>query len=257
MNHLSSGDYFISGPAVLLYSGIREPNDLELSELTVEDTIYIVARGDRDDILECRRRIESKAPGSFYCLLDRVFLYRDSGALWAAGQAFFEVAAEEYDTLISADRNQACAEYLLRTAVLIRDGSIPGKVLDFGCGTGLSALRLRAAGVDVVGYDCNASMREHARQAGLNVVNTMLECASDSIDIVVACYVMHFGVRESDALELYRVVPVGGVVLGNFHKGMGIASATAILGGAGFSVATVAARPADGFGPIILFRRDV
>jgi predicted TPR repeat methyltransferase len=79
-------------------------------------------------------------------------LYDDWSASYEA-----EVAENGYAT------PKRCAEAL---AALSEDLTRP--ILDFGCGTGLSGLALRAAGFEVIdGLDLSAEMLAHARDKGL------------------------------------------------------------------------------------------
>ena len=70
-----------------------------------------------------------------------------------------------------------CAEALARYT---RDINAP--VLDFGCGTGLSGLALRAAGFTTLdGVDLSADMLEHARDKGVYRNLTQIEAGADLV----------------------------------------------------------------------------
>jgi len=254
VNHLADIDYFIAGPLSFLTFLGTESCTLQFDHVNVEGNCYLVARGGAIEICDIVSKINGINPGTVCRLMDRVFFVQEQGSLWASGYAFFEIAAPEYETMISMERNSACAAHLLRSALVAYGGDQSTRVLDFGCGTGVSSTVMQAAGVDVVSYDCCSAMRDHARRFGLRVVNAISDCESGSIDVVVACYVMHYGIRESDAVELARVLSVGGLLAANFHKGLGIIEATNLLRCEGFSVLEDKVDSFDKYGQTVVFR---
>ncbi|MFF2550194.1 class I SAM-dependent methyltransferase [Nocardia sp. NPDC058058] len=72
----------------------------------------------------------------------------------------------------------------------------PGRrVLDIGCGTGISARQLRAAGCDVLGVEPDARMAEFARDTGVNVEVGTFETwdpTGRTFDIVTAGQAWHW-----------------------------------------------------------------
>lgn len=256
MSPRNNVDYFIAGPASLLGNVGLDSRVLRSSRVNVDGKAYLVGRGHEEDVGDIVATITETSAGAVCRLMDRVFLVHGPEGIGAAGIAFFEVAAEEYEALISLERNAACATHLLDSVLEVvgRDQTV--RVLDFGCGTGISSLAMQKTGVDVVAYDCCAAMRERARRSVLKVVDALSDCESRSIDVVVACYVMHFGIRRSDAVDLSRVVAVGGVIAANFHKGLGASATTTLLQGSGFAVIDPASDASDKFGLIVLFKRS-
>ncbi len=256
MNLQISGDHFLVGRESTLCSLAIDQQSLRVERVMVEGQGYLVIRGSLAEINPIVTFIVANWSGSVCCLMDRVFFLYDSDGLGAVGIAFFETVAREYETLVSERRNARCAQQLLSLAANIRGLSVLQRVLDFGCGTGLSTKALKEMFASVVGYDGSAAMRELARGAGSVVVDSMDQCPSASIDIVVACYVMHFGIHESDANELYRILTPGGIIAANFHKRIALATVTKRLEQAGFSLSQVIDNSACEFGPIVLFHRN-
>jgi ubiquinone/menaquinone biosynthesis C-methylase UbiE len=189
-------------------------------------------------------------------LMDRVYFIKDSDDLESVGIAFFEAIALEYETLVSGTRNVNCARKLINFAVEAQKPRVPQRVLDFGCGTGLSTKALEEVVPRVVGYDGSAAMRELTKATGSIVIDSLDQCSSGSIDLVVACYVMHFGIHESDANELSRILQPQGAIVANFHKKIALDSVTNRLERVGFSIGESIHPSFSEFGPIVLFHRS-
>lgn len=109
---------------------------------------------------------------------------------------------------------------------LVRNFAPLGRVLDFGCGTGLflRALRQSAAAADLTGCDVSAGMIEAARKCWdtgplppLVVLQSgELPFADGTFDMVTATCVFHHveaSARASAAAELLRVTKPGGVLV--------------------------------------------
>lgn len=216
---------------------------------------YRVFRGSAEEIALVLAQLQNQGVEPILCLMDRVFLVSDSDGIWAVSNAFFEVAAQQYEAMITGDRNAACAKYLLSVAEGLGMGKGIGAVLDFGCGTGLSTNALRHTGRKLIGFDSSESMREQARAAGVDVRNAMAEIEDSSLTGAIACYVFHFGVRQTDVQELSRTTCDEGLIVANFHKKMGLNQAEKLFSLANFDVIEVDDHGAAGFGPVRAFRR--
>jgi SAM-dependent methyltransferase len=100
----------------------------------------------------------------------------------------------------------------------------PGRrVLDVGCGTGISSRQFQAAGCDVLGVDVDARMAEWARGRGLDVEVGAFETwdpAGRSFDAVVAGQTWHWVDPVAGAAKAARVLRPGGrlAVFWNAHQ---------------------------------------
>jgi predicted TPR repeat methyltransferase len=161
-------------------------------------------------------------------LLDRFYLPEQHDA--ATTDAFFTRIAHDYDGLVDAERNIGNLVKLLREIMRRSDaGGRPLRILDFGCGTGLSKVALTriadsTTNVNLLGFDLCARMRETARRRGLQVLPAVA-CAdlqnlgeSKPFDGAVASYVFHFGVEGVCFNALHGVLRPGGTLAGNYHK---------------------------------------
>ncbi len=138
--------------------------------------------------------------------------------------AHYEAWADTYDREVGEDLGYAqparCAAAL--AAVVRAGGGIPGgRLLDVGCGTGLSGLAFREAGfVDQDGCDFSPPMLEKAAATGVYRrlfradLNQGLDAADGAYDHAAAVGVYSFGhVAPSTLREVLRVVRPGGTVV--------------------------------------------
>lgn len=95
----------------------------------------------------------------------------------------------------------------------------PLRILDIGCGTGLNASYLRAAGHSVVGVDLSAVAIEKLRLRGFegwvcDIESQQLPMAAESFDLVYASEVIeHCADTEAFLHEVFRVLKPGGKLL--------------------------------------------
>ena len=122
--------------------------------------------------------------------------------------------------LVLADRKKAAIAHLERH---LPPGS---RVLDAGCGAGLTAVDLAKMGHSVHGVDVSSKMLEHARKnltdAGIEESRFELTCSdvfgaklkADSFDAVAALGFLQYQPDEATSLrELHRVIKPGGVLV--------------------------------------------
>ena len=131
----------------------------------------------------------------------------------------FDTIAAEYDASLPA---HVVEHYLAKRLAFIRRHTAPGPALDLGCGTGLLAERVAAAGYAVTGLDPSRGMlgQLRRRRPSLNAVvadGGALPFADDSFALTYCIAVMHH-VAEPAAvrrtlLEMVRVTRPGGHVL--------------------------------------------
>lgn len=93
-------------------------------------------------------------------------------------------------------------------------GPAPLRLLDFGCGPGVSSARLAAVGHQVVGVDQSAQMVEAARRRGVEALvsnGAPLPFESASFDAAFACTSLEWGPNPAGIIsELRRVIKPGG-----------------------------------------------
>lgn len=137
----------------------------------------------------------------------------------ASGQTDFDRIAGEYDASLPA---HVVAHYLAKRLAFIRANAAPGPTLDLGCGTGLLAERVAAAGYDVTAADPFRGMLAelHRRRPGFPAVQAAGEAlpfADGAFALVYCVAVMHhvaepLAVRQT-LLEMARVTRPGGCIL--------------------------------------------
>jgi SAM-dependent methyltransferase len=134
-------------------------------------------------------------------------------------QTDFDAIAEKYDDSLPA---HVIEHYLRKRLAFIQRYTEPGRTLDLGCGTGLLAERVAAAGYTVTGLDPSRNMLRHLRHRRPDVATVTgggeaLPFADGSFDLTYCIAVMHH-VAEPDAVrrtlgEMARVTRPGGHVL--------------------------------------------
>jgi len=136
----------------------------------------------------------------------------------------YEMWADTYDKEIGEELGYAqpvrCAEALSKI-VSTPPGIPTNRVLDVGCGTGLSGLALKEAGfTNLDGCDFSAPMLDRAAATGVYQqlfaadLNEGLDVPDETYDAVAAVGVFSFGHIQPSALrEILRVVRLSGVVV--------------------------------------------
>lgn len=131
----------------------------------------------------------------------------------------FDHIAREYDHSLPA---HVVEHYLAKRVAFVTRRCPPGAGLDVGCGTGVLAARLSAAGYQMTGVDPSAGMLEvmRARAPGVRAVQasaTELPFEDGRFDLVLTVAVLHH-IAEPDAVrgslaEMVRVTRPGGRIL--------------------------------------------
>lgn len=142
--------------------------------------------------------------------------------------ALFETTAPDFEHIIHSDQNRDNIRQLVRIIAERYDEGQELRVLDFGCGPGLSAEIAFALEMVVVGYDRCPKMRAAAVQRGLRVItpDEFGSLPAISFDAAFASYVFHFGPSQADLSRLWELVRPGGVIVANFHKDHGLTEIT-------------------------------
>jgi SAM-dependent methyltransferase len=131
----------------------------------------------------------------------------------------FDAIAREYDESLPP---HVVEHYLRKRTAFVEANCPPGEGLDVGCGTGVLASRLAAAGWTMTGVDPSAGMLEVLRERSPEVraevaSGTQLPFEDSSFDLVLSVAVMHHVADPGDVRrvlsEMVRVVRPGGRVL--------------------------------------------
>jgi SAM-dependent methyltransferase len=131
----------------------------------------------------------------------------------------FDAIADEYDESLP---RHVVEHYLRKRLAFIQAWTRPCRTLDLGCGTGLLAERVAAAGYHVVALDPSRGMLAHLRrrQPAIPAVaggGQALPFADDSFGLTYCIAVMHH-VAEAESVratlgEMVRVTRPGGHIL--------------------------------------------
>jgi predicted TPR repeat methyltransferase len=168
------------------------------------------------------RQIRSEAT-IYKRVLDRFYLPRISDP--ALSTALFDLCASLYDAVIDRKRNIQNICQLFRTVIdnaMDKQGRL--KVLDFGCGTGLSMAAVEAlpkklsARIDLYGTDASSAMLAQASAKGLRVLEftEWQAMLPGSFDGVIASFVLHCGILDSELRTIGRQLRPGGIFVANY-----------------------------------------
>lgn len=133
--------------------------------------------------------------------------------------AHYEAWAETYDQELSENdyaQPQRCA-----TALANHLGKRDIRILDIGCGTGLSGVALKNLGFsNIEGCDFSSLMIEKAKDTNVYQglfeadINKKLEIETETYDAAVAVGVLSFAHVRTDALrEMLRIIKTGGLLV--------------------------------------------
>jgi predicted TPR repeat methyltransferase len=144
--------------------------------------------------------------------LDKVYGIRDPDTV----RALYDDWAATYDAEIGENGYATPARCAAALATFLPDPATP--ILDFGCGTGLSGLALRALGFSVIdGTDLSDGMLETARARGVyrsltrNEPNAPLDTLANRYNAIAAVGVISPGAGPPDLLDaLVALLPTGG-----------------------------------------------
>lgn len=133
---------------------------------------------------------------------------------------FFTYISGVYENIIDTNRN--C--YNIRNLETIVKIKLPNsnklKILDFGCGTGLS-VGIISDKHELVGVDSCEMMLQKARLRGLNAFNINeldIKYNSEYFDAIISSYVFHL-IEDMTQLDLvWEKLRKYGLFVGNFHK---------------------------------------
>ena len=113
---------------------------------------------------------------------------------------------------------------LLQMAQATLNGNSPKKVVDLGCGTGLSTQIWAAIAPEVIGIEPNEQMRlvsaSYLQKKGLSGCITLMDghgaatgLADDSVDLVACSQSLHWMPPEKTHPEIVRILRPGGALL--------------------------------------------
>jgi SAM-dependent methyltransferase len=159
--------------------------------------------------------------------LDRFYLWSERGNVSRRQQLldfFFDAAAMDYETLVDRDRNRENIRHLLQDLEEACGPLANRRVIDFGCGVGLSKPVCDELGLTVIGFDRCPKMRQQAAGNGMEIWGNrnLAAAANETIDAAFSSYVFHLLPHLGSATLLWSRLAIGGALAANFHKGKGL-----------------------------------
>lgn len=152
--------------------------------------------------------------------------YLQQSVLW---RDFYQCFGEYYEDLIDDNYNIRCIQMLV-SHINAQTGPDPSKkILDFGCGSGLST-KVIAPG-NTVGYEPVEEMRKQARQRGLKLLTReeIQNMSMPAFDAVFSSYVFHMAVLDEDIEMVLERMKEGAVWVANFYKDINLEHINAVF----------------------------
>ncbi|HBA84127.1 MAG TPA: hypothetical protein DCZ95_08545 [Verrucomicrobia bacterium] len=142
--------------------------------------------------------------------------------------ALFELTAVDFEHIIRPEQNRDNIRCLLNIISRHFQGQRVARILDFGCGTGLSAQVASELGIHLHGYDRCPKMRSLAAEQGLQLMvpEQFNNVCLPVFNAVFCSYVFHLLPTKDDLCQLWTILKPGGIVVGNFHKDHGLHEAS-------------------------------
>lgn len=167
-------------------------------------------------------KVISVGSSTYMRVLDRFYLPRNPDP--SVSIVLFDLCADLYEQIIDRKRNLATISLLLDIA-LAEIRSKKARVLDFGCGTGLSAevvCMLNETGASIKLYGTDASQRM-LRLASKRQIRTIpaprwIVRSAPAFDIVISSYVLHYGITDVELSAIWHQLDMG-VFVANFYQG--------------------------------------
>lgn len=177
--------------------------------------------------------------------------YAKQKSLWSD---FYDCFADVYECLIDKKQNLNCIEMMLWYIDKEIKLGKNHKILDYGCGSGLSAT-IEHNG-EIFGYEPSGAMRDKAKNRGLKVYDKQIlkDMPDNFFDAVFASYVFHMAIDEQDILQFIPKMKKNAIWIANFYKNLNVEIVNNIFKKNGFSINRVEMQD-ERFGHVYEYRR--
>lgn len=162
--------------------------------------------------------------------------YNMQRILWTA---FYHRFGENYQTLIDETINLRCIQFMLEYVNKKLELSMSSKILDYGCGNGIS-IRSECAG-EIIGYEPVEVMRHQAEENGMQVLGKggIKNIPDNYFDAVFSSYVFHMAINEEDIKQIISKVKENAIIVANFYKGINQEYVNSIFIKCGFDITRI------------------
>ena len=207
---------------------------------TIDEYEHIVVLGFKSENLIPMTEMIGKSPSMK--VMDCFYFFDfgiDTEGLY---QSFFDYIAPRYESLINKGLNiDLIRNYLniIKEQFLEKENI---NVLDLGSGSGISisvkATQQRLSSITLYGYENSKKMEKRSKQAGLKMFNnTTLPKQQDYFfDAMFGSYSFHFFSGHSLFTIIWQKLRIGGILIANFHKGIGVKNALDFFGSVGAEI---------------------
>lgn len=159
--------------------------------------------------------------------LDKFYLWtpeNDSRRRQDVLDRFFELIANEYESLIDVQRNIENIRNLFEFLCELIDPIEGSIIVDYGCGTGLSIEPASGLDIELIGVDRCPTIRQIAASRGMKVWSPgeLARQLNSPVHGAFASYVFHLLPHTYGLRLLWKRLKPGGVLVANFHKNQGI-----------------------------------
>ena len=154
--------------------------------------------------------------------------------------SFFDFIADNYESLIDVNRNMENISNLFSILNAHIDFRPDTTILDYGCGTGLAFKVLNSSdySLNLLGFDRCSKMLSIARMRGMTAIGSreLAIMNNGTIDGVISSYTLHLKPQLSGIKLLWSRLKIGGKLVANHHKNVGIQFMTQYILGLGGAV---------------------
>jgi SAM-dependent methyltransferase len=206
-----------------LFISERMPSNVLIVKRIEDSLVWVVPNG-----VDLDSRIQDDSNRHLERYLDKFYLllptHQHENA-FTIKLSFFEFIASDYENLVEISRNLENITFIVDTICgLVGEQAKPIQLIDFGCGTGLSAFVKSKREVEIIGIDASTEMVKISTGKNMRVVlqSELSDAAMPMVDAAFSSYVMHFCPPREHIFQIWERIRPSGYFMANLHKSIGL-----------------------------------
>ena len=188
----------------LFFNALALKPDLEEISINLSETLTLFAQNSPKDAVKIAENWVKNTPDNIFA---RHTLASLKGENFADNQIFaqklFDAFADNYELVL------ARLDYRLPNSIREFIGDVKGRIVDLGCGTGLTGLALKTPATELIGVDISQAMLKKAKEKHIykqliqKEIQDFLQNQNDKADLYVAADVFNY---IGDLKEIIRLI---------------------------------------------------
>lgn len=188
----------------LFFNALALKPDLEEISINLSETLTLFAQNSPEDAVKIAENWVKNTPDNIFA---RHTLASLKGENFADNQIFaqklFDAFADNYELVL------ARLDYRLPNSIREFMGDVKGRIVDLGCGTGLTGLALKTPATELIGVDISQAMLKKAKEKHIykqliqKDIQDFLQNQNDKADLYVAADVFNY---TGDLKEIIRLI---------------------------------------------------